>query len=118
MTIDVLDITRHRNGISGEPFSLVIFSASPEGKELKFSAVVFDDPGYCAVVCLDMAPFDSSDNSSDHNFWRGDWFEPELREAIKKFESNLDLDEIVVSTREAVEEFIRSLCERTDSNEV
>jgi len=46
--------------------------------------MVFDDPGYCAV--LDVGLLVAGTIEFMENSWRGDRFEPELRAAIKEYE--------------------------------
>jgi hypothetical protein len=66
----------HRNGVGGAPFHTVIFDeakgAHPDDQGRKVG-IVFEQDGHCAV--LDVA-FGS-------NSWRGDEYEPHLRDAIK-----------------------------------
>jgi hypothetical protein len=66
--------TYHRNGICGEPFHLCRFqfAETPRAPLVEMQAIVFDAPGHVAVT---------SALSTDR--WRGDDFEPALREAIE-----------------------------------
>lgn len=76
MTIHQKDLrafvaTFHRNGIMGESFYLCTFDMRHGREWYNMRAAVFDTPGHVAVIsesCLER--------------WRGDEFEPALREAI------------------------------------
>jgi len=77
---EVIDVARHRNGVSGEGFYAVLFrgarGSDVDGKQ--FVATVFDDAGYVAVLALgDLADGDA------RGCYRGDAFATELREAIR-----------------------------------
>ena len=78
----ILEVEYHRNGENSEPFHSVIFLAKSRPRrgspDAKFIGIVFDKPGYCAVMCLDT--LDSLGNNSR----RGDVYEPELREAVAR----------------------------------
>jgi len=83
--IDVQEIAFHRNGISGVGFYAVTFLWQPEdatGKEM-FLAIVFDEPGECAVVGVDRIGT-CGVKFAGGNSWRGDRFEDALRAAIKE----------------------------------
>lgn len=78
--IKVLEVDHHRNGISGEPFWAVLFMSAGE----QMLATVFDTPGFVSVlsvpgVCAGTVAFGV-------NSFRGDYFEPALRNAIKEWE--------------------------------
>jgi hypothetical protein len=65
--------TYHRNGVAGEGFYLCTFRFRQHGHDyVDLRAVIFDAPGRVAVF---------SDNCVQR--WRGDDFEPLLREALK-----------------------------------
>ncbi len=95
----VQEVAFHRNGIGGNGFYAVRFTSDVpviSEKESEFVnvpptkgknnanwlAILFDDPGSCAVICLDLIPT-CGVKFAGGNSWRGDNFEPELREAIK-----------------------------------
>lgn len=65
------DARYHRNGVRGEGFFLCRFLYLRGKNTVEMQAVVFDEPGHVAVT---------SSNINDR--WRGDDFEPALREAI------------------------------------
>jgi hypothetical protein len=79
MKSNIIAIARHRNGICGAPFSVVLFEdSSPEGS--RKVGIVFDEPHHCAV--LDLARLTAGDIRFGSNSWRGDHYEPHLRAAI------------------------------------
>lgn len=65
----------HRNGISGEGFHTLRWKMR-DGQTRNMLAVVFDGNGQCAVIDMD----------EPEETWRGDYFEAELRAAIKAWE--------------------------------
>ena len=85
MNIKVTQASWHRNGISGVGFYAVLFEADPNktGEEQRFFAALFDEPGYCAVISLDLID-ECGVAFGRGNSWRGDHFESELREAIER----------------------------------
>ena len=80
--IKIEKIAHHRNGISGEPFYVVLFK---NGKDTML-ATVFEDKGYVSV--FDLTLLCNHVIEFAENSWRGDDFEPALREAIEKWEAN------------------------------
>ena len=74
---DVIAIDRHRNGIEGAPFYVVLFR---EGDSRKLG-IVFDEAYYCAV--LDVERLARGDVAFGSNSWRGDAYEPYLRAVIE-----------------------------------
>lgn len=81
----VLKIAYHRNGIAGNGFYVVLFKPSGryEGHPTLFLATVFNEPGNIAVLALDsQRGLDNRIIGFADNSWRGDHFEPELREYI------------------------------------
>lgn len=86
MNITVTQVDYHRNGISGEGFHAVTFTADADGKPTAFVATVFDGPGQCAV--LGIGPLGNGDVRFGHNSWRGDIYEPALRRAIAAREAH------------------------------
>ena len=88
LRIEVEDVSHHRNGVGGESFDVVTFSAMVDTTHDQievwqgapvtlarepFVAVVFDASGVLSVLWL----------KDPHRPWRGDAFEPHLRAAIK-----------------------------------
>ena len=83
MKLTIIDIAFHRNGICGAPFYVVLFEDHGAEGSRKV-AIVFLEPHYCAV--LDVAKLAAGDIAFGSNSWRGDNYEPSLREATDKHE--------------------------------
>jgi hypothetical protein len=81
MKISNITIDHHRNGVMGNPFSVAMFDMTEDGETRKMVAVLFGEPGSCAVLDVDM--LSNHDILFGSNSWRGDHFEDELRAAIK-----------------------------------
>ena len=82
MKIRIQAIDRHRNGVGGAPFHVVLFYDDDEGPML---AIVFDEKFHCAVLHRDKLA--AGDIAFASNSWRGDRYEPRLRDAIPAFAS-------------------------------
>jgi hypothetical protein len=85
--VDVLSVASHRNGISGEGFHVIIFKDLNSGENNKyfegpFVATVFNDASYVAVYHLETLA--KGEIRAGHNSWRGDHYEPVLRQVIIK----------------------------------
>jgi len=80
MKLDIIDIASHRNGITGAPFTVVLFEDKGAEGSRKV-AIVFDEPHHCAV--FDVTKLAEGDIDFGSNSWRGDNFEKSLREAIR-----------------------------------
>ena len=79
MKLKILDIAHHRNGVHGASFAVVLFKdRGPEGG--RKVGIVFDEPNHCAV--LDVAKLAASVIRFGENSWRGDHYEPALRQAL------------------------------------
>ena len=87
MRITALHIDRHRNGICGAPFTAIVFRDTGKQASLKIG-IVFDAPGHTAV--LDIAKLTACDVKFGSNSWRGDQYEPHLRQAIDKWQNQND----------------------------
>ena len=74
-------IAYHRNGVCGSPFAVVLFEDSGPEASRKL-AILFDEPGLCAV--LDLAKLALGDIAFGSNSWRGDVYETPLRDAIRQ----------------------------------
>ncbi len=82
MKLTIIAIAQHRNGICGAPFDVALFKdAGPEGS--RKAAILFPEEGRCAV--LDVAKLAAGDIAFGSNSWRGDHYEPQLREAVNAF---------------------------------
>lgn len=78
MKLKIIQTDRHRNGVAGTPFEVVLFKVAREqGRKV---AILFDEPGNCAV--LDVNLLAAGDIAFGSNSWRGDEYEPALRAAI------------------------------------
>lgn len=75
----IIDIARHRNGIGGAPFDVVLFADTGDRTGRKL-AILFEPRGFCAVLDLDKLA--EGDIAFGSNSWRGDDYEPLLRSAI------------------------------------
>jgi hypothetical protein len=79
MKLKILATARHRNGVAGAPFDVVLFKVLRErGAKV---GIVFDEPANCAV--LDVSLLAAGDIAFGLNSWRGDEYEPELRRAVE-----------------------------------
>jgi len=94
-TLDALEY--HRNGVCGEPFYAALFTAEADipddpnrCREARFLGIVFDEPGQCAVICLDKIDTHGVEFGEGGNSWRGDLYEPALRNAIRKREASFN----------------------------
>jgi hypothetical protein len=72
----VISLARHRNGVCGAPFNVILFD---DGESRKLG-IVFDAPNHCAV--LDLTKLAEGDIAFGSNSYRGDRFEPPLRRVI------------------------------------
>ena len=81
--ITIKQVAYHRNGIGGEGFFAVLFESKDNGL---MCAAVFAEAGQVAVYS---APLLSTVGVKfGENSWRGDVYEPELREAIRAYEKS------------------------------
>lgn len=76
----IINIARHRNGVGGAPFDVVLFKDTGEGGSRKV-AILFELESFCAV--LDVDKLATGDIAFGSNSWRGDEYEPLLRQAIE-----------------------------------
>lgn len=81
MKLSIENIQRHRNGISGAPFNVLLFRDADEGRML---GVVFDQEYHVAVFNLDKLV--AGNIAFGINSWRGDCYEPHLRRAIANWQ--------------------------------
>jgi hypothetical protein len=87
MNLTIIDFARHRNGICGAPFAVVLFQdTGPEGS--RKVAILFEEPCHCAV--LDVDKLAQGDIKFTSNSWRGDVFEGSLRKAIRISSANIE----------------------------
>ena len=78
MKLKIIASARHRNGIAGAPFDVVLFQVQRE-RDAKVG-ILFDEPGCCAV--LDVTMLAAGDIAFGSNSWRGDEYERDLRRAL------------------------------------
>jgi hypothetical protein len=83
MKLTIIDIAHHRNGVCGAPFDVVLFKERGRQGSRKV-AILFDERDHCAV--LDVARLAGGDIAFGSNSWRGDDYEPHLRNAVTAFE--------------------------------
>ena len=76
----ILAIACHRNGICGAPFHVVLFEDDGNEGSRKVG-IVFESPSHIAV--LDVTELSDGDIAFGSNSWRGDTYEPYLRNAIE-----------------------------------
>jgi hypothetical protein len=69
--------TYHRNGVAGNGFFACAFKWRMGRELIDMTAVVFTERGNCAVL-----------STNPDQRWRGDDFEPALREAIRLQDEN------------------------------
>jgi hypothetical protein len=81
MKTNIITIARHRNGICGEPFQVALFEDNPGPEASRKVGIVFDQAHHCAV--LDITKLAAGDIAFGSNSWRGDVYEPHLRNAIE-----------------------------------
>jgi len=87
MKLKIIDTARHRNGICGAPFNVVLFEDhGPEGS--RKVAILFEEPNHCAV--LDVAKLAVGDIAFGSNSWRGDTYERNLRKEIALRQKAID----------------------------
>jgi hypothetical protein len=77
----IIDIARHRNGVGGAPFDVVLFTDKGEDGSRKV-AILFEMESFCAV--LDVDKLAKGDIAFGSNSWRGDEYEPPLRKAVER----------------------------------
>jgi hypothetical protein len=77
MKLHIETIERHRNGVSGAPFYVLIFRDPDEGRMV---GIVFDQQYHVAVFHL--GKLGDGNITFGENSWRGDRYEPHLRKAI------------------------------------
>lgn len=79
-------IAHHRNGIAGAPFYVVLFTDPEEGSK-PMVGIVFEPEYHVAVLELTQA-LAGNVAFAEGNSWRGDVYEPRLRQAIRHWEAD------------------------------
>jgi hypothetical protein len=85
--IRVLATAYHRNGICGASFHVVLFEDISDENTRKVG-ILFEEPYHCAV--LDIAKLAEGSIAFGVNSYRGDRFEPALRNAIQSLTTKGD----------------------------
>lgn len=80
MNLRIEQVQRHRNGIGGAPFHVLIFRDPEEGRMV---GIVFEQE--CHVAVFHLEKLASCNILFGENSWRGDKYEPHLRRAITEF---------------------------------
>jgi hypothetical protein len=86
MNLTIIAIDHHRNGICGAPFDIVLFEDTGQEGSRKVG-ILFEEEHHCAV--LDVAKLAAGDIAFMANSWRGDVYEPHLRQAIRNTQPKL-----------------------------
>jgi hypothetical protein len=81
MVKKVLKVAHHRNGIGGAPFYVVSFKSTDKQNMV---GILFEGDAECAVLDVDMLK--DGVIEFGQNSWRGDNYEPELRQAVEAYE--------------------------------
>ena len=82
MKLTVIDVAHHRNGVAGAPFEVVLFKDRSCRGSRKV-AILFEEQGHLPV--LDVDQLAAGDIAFGSNSWRGDDYEPDLKNAITAF---------------------------------
>lgn len=77
LTINVLEVAHHRNGITGASFNVVKFDMKEDAENRRMVGIVFKEADHVAVLDLDLLT-----DGDIKTAWRGDHFASELRKAI------------------------------------
>jgi hypothetical protein len=94
-TVHVKDVARHRNGISGAPFWVVLFSDEEYGQNMV--GIAFrdrvDNNGLVQVAVLDLnETLAGNIDFAGGNSWRGDWYAPVIYKSIIESELRDDME--------------------------
>ena len=81
MQLVIENIQHHRNGMCGAPFHVLIFRDPDEGRMV---GIVFEQEYHVAVFNLDRLAEENI--TFGVNSWRGDRYEPHLRNAITRWQ--------------------------------
>lgn len=87
MTLTLKEVARHRNGICGVPFTVVLFDDAVEGRMV---AIIFDsDRGSprCAVLRVSTLAEDGGTVAFGVNSWRGDQYADALMPLVAEWEA-------------------------------
>ena len=100
--ITVITKAHHRNGICGAPFHAVVFTDDGNGGK-PMLGIVFDQEAHCAV--LNITKLANGDIAFGSNSFRGDDYEPALRDAIRQEQPDevpyeIDIDELLIRRKQ------------------
>ena len=87
--ITITAIAYHRNGVFGNGFHVVLFTQGRGLGRQQFAAFVFEEPGNIAITApyaLHEGIIDQDRTKEPINSWRGDEFEPVIRQAIAQWD--------------------------------
>lgn len=96
MSLNIDRIEYHRNGICGAPFHAILFHDHDVGRMV---GIVFDEPYHVAVLNIDKLFL--GDIAFGSNSWRGNRYEPLLRETIREFTHDAEPSESVEPVEDA-----------------
>ena len=89
MKLHIEHIDRHRNGVCGAPFNVLIFRDPDEGRMV---GIVFDHEYHVAVFNLDKLALGNI--AFGVNSWRGDKYEPHLRKAVVEHQHAIEAESL------------------------
>jgi hypothetical protein len=81
---NIIAVANHRNGICGAPFHVVLFEDGGDKGSRKLG-ILFEEPHHCAVLEVDKLA--AGDIAFGSNSWRGDKYEPHLRQVITNYQT-------------------------------
>jgi len=92
MNIKIIKTSHHRNGVSGEPFKVIIFEHSEDDDDMPKTMVAVrfaddsKDGGFSAARCavFDLALLYEGVIEFGENSWRGDHFATHLDKALEE----------------------------------
>lgn len=82
--IEIIEASYRRNGIGGEGFYAILFRDNEEVPGKTMIASFFDEPGYCAVYCVEELAAGNI-TFAHGNSWRGDHYKPMLKPLLKEY---------------------------------
>ena len=97
MKIDIHQIAYHRNGVGGVGFYAVTFRDKDEKREMVASVFPLEDGQTWngMVSVFDINLLGKGEITFGENSWRGDRYEPSLREAIAVYEKERNERDVI-----------------------
>lgn len=86
--VKIEEVAYHRNGVGGEPFYVIKFISTEDGRASNMVGVVYPENGYVSVFDRDL--LGQGVIAFGYNSFRGDHFEGHLRHAIMEHEAGAD----------------------------